>query len=292
MSTAISTMSTSAPARPFAKMAGGKTKLISTILEILPKTFTRYFEPFVGGGAVFFGIQAAKPGMLKSIWLNDANEWLMNTYSAIRYNVEAVIKRLETPRYANTSEAYYQVRSECFLTRDGENAQLQHCRHAAEFIYLNKTGFNGLFRVNGSGGFNVPFGRYENPTICDKDNLRACARALKPVVLGGSDFTMATENAPKGSVVYLDPPYVPASKTADFTKYTANGFGPDDHIRLRDMALKLKKHGVFVLLSNSDTPFVRGLYSTKDWTLHEVRMARNINSKGDGRGKVGELLIY
>jgi DNA adenine methylase len=145
--------------------------------------------------------------------------------------------------------------------------------------------------VNGSGQFNVPFGRYDNPTICNAENLRACSKAMKRVVFGKMDFAEAAKACKPGDVVYADPPYVPLNTTSDFTKYTANGFTNDDHVRLRDTALALKKRGVFVLLSNSGTPFVRSLYTKKDWTLKEVQMARAINSSGDKRGKVGELLI-
>lgn len=282
-------------AHPFAKSAGGKRKLVPTILEILPKKFTRYFEPFVGGGALFFGIQAAYPGMLSHAWLNDANEPLISTYFAIQRTVEQLIKDLKHPRYANTQEAFLKVRSTCFRHFEGERYGTLHSRHAAEFIYLNRCGFNGLFRVNGSGQFNVPFGRYENPTICDAENLRACAEALKETILTSHDFAhpeLIGSNLRKNDVIYYDPPYVPKSATADFTKYTADGFGPEDQKRLHDVALKLKKRGVFVLLSNSDTPPVRELYRKKDWTLKEVRMARAINNDGAGRGKVGELLIY
>lgn len=273
------------------KCAGGKRKLAATILEILPKTIPRYFESFAGGASVYWAIQEKYPGTPSS--LNDANDPLIDVYGAIKFDVENLIKALKTNRYRNNEDNYYRVRETCFqILKEGESKDTRRLRYAAEFIFLNKTGFNGLFRVNNSGKFNVPFARNENPTICDEDNLRACNLALKPAELWSTDFAVHSDRANKKDVVYLDPPYVPANETSDFTKYTAKGFSPDDHIRLRDVALKLKKRGVFVLLSNSDTPFTRSLYSKKDFTLKEVQMARAINSKGTARGKVGELLIY
>lgn len=278
-------------ARPFVKSAGGKSKLVPTILEILPNKFTRYFEPFVGGGAVFWGIQAARPGMLESAWLNDANRALAGTYEVVMGNVDKLIERLQHERYTNDLDHFLEVRASNFDLDDRISAN--RIRNAADFIYVNKTAFNGLFRVNSSGQFNVPFGRYENPTICDADNLRACSAALKKALIGSLDFAeMATPHAERGAVCYLDPPYLPLTTGSDFTKYTANGFNHEDHVRLHDLALKLKKRGVFVLLSNSDSPLTRSLYSTKNWTLKEVSMARSINSSGGKRGKVGELLIY
>jgi DNA adenine methylase len=279
------------PARPFCKSAGGKTKLVPTILEILPKKIVRYHELFVGGGAIFWAVQAGHPE-LKTGWLNDRNEPLVNTYWAVRAHVEALIRQLQKKRYANDLEHFLKVREGNFDFRKAGGTLDARIQAAADFIFTNKTGFNGLFRVNGSGQFNVPFGRYDNPTICDAENLRACSEALKRTTLGTMDFAEAAKACLKGDIVYLDPPYVPLNPTSDFTKYTANGFTNEDHIRLRDTALGLKQKGVFVLLSNSDTPFVRSLYKKKDWTLREVQMMRAINSVGDKRGKVSELLIW
>lgn len=274
-------------ATPPVKMAGGKTKLVPTILDILPKKITRYHELFVGGGAVFWALQAAHPE-LKTAWLNDQNKPLMTAYWAIHAHVEPLIRQLGKKRYTNDLESFLKVREDNF---DNDENNLQDViRAAADFLYVNKTCFNGLYRVNGSGQFNVPFGRYDNPTICNAENLRACSKALKRVVFGRMDFAEAAKACKPGDCVYADPPYVPLNQTSDFTKYTANGFTDEDHIRLRNTALLLKQKGVFVLLSNSDTPFVRSLYK-KDWILREVQMARAINSKGDSRGKVGELLI-
>ena len=221
-------------ARPFCKSVGGKSKLAAAILDILPKP-KRYFEPFVGGGAVFWVLQERYPDTPS--FLNDMNSHLMDVYETIRDDVDEFIVELKKKRYTNTKDAFLKVRAACF----GSDNMRQR---AAEFIYTNKVGFNGLFRVNSSGGFNVPFGRYDNPTICDEANLRACAGVLQNTNLLSWDFELALQDARKaGDVVYLDPPYVPKSATANFVGYTAKGFNKDDQVRLRDVALQLKKEG-------------------------------------------------
>ena len=194
-------------------------------------------------------------------------------------------------RFENSKDRFLAIRAQFRTDIPPSLSKTIRWANAADYVYINKVCFNGLYRVNSSGGFNVPFGDYPNPNWCDEENLRACAAALKPAILDSRDFDVLTSLG-KGDVCYFDPPYVPASATSDFTSYTAKGFGPNDQIRLRDFALAAKKRGAFVLLSNSDTPLTRSLYSGKNWTLKEVQMARSINSSGDKRGKVGELLIY
>ncbi len=263
---------------PLLKCVGGKRKLVPELLKRLPKLgpSAAYFEPFVGGGALFFALQP------KKAYLGDANEQLMNVYTVLRDDVEGLIRELKKKRYANTSEAYYKVRETIFTGTA--------LRNAAEFCYVNRTAFNGVFRTNKSGVFNVPFGKYTNPTICNEDNFRACSRALRNVHFSIGDFTTTMKSARKGDVAYFDPPYWPVSKTANFTSYTSDGFDANDQVRLRDEAMRLKTLGVFVLLSNADAPPVRALY--KGFRMDRVQMARAINSDGEGRGKVGELLIY
>jgi DNA adenine methylase len=271
---------TSAIARPFVKFVGGKTKLLPEILQRLPAAFNTYYEPFLGGGAVFFAL--TEENRFKNAVIGDANADLMRTYEALARDVDNVIRELKKHLYKE--EYYYAVRK----LRPG---LLSLTDHAARFIYLNKTGFNGLYRVNKKGEFNVPFGRYTNPTICDEENLRTVAAVLGKdhgtAVTG--DFERTVDGANKGDVVYFDPPYVPASETANFTAYTVGGFGLQDQIRLRDVAKRLAARGVHVLLSNSDTPLVRELY--EKFNLEEVQVPRSINSKSGKRGKVGELLI-
>lgn len=266
-------------AHPFCKWAGGKTALLPEILPRLPAKINTYYEPFVGGGAVFFALAAEK--RFKRAVLGDANEELIGTYAAIKEEVEAVIRNLQRSAEEHSKGYYYAVRA---------SAPRHPAARAARMIYLNRTCFNGLYRVNKSGGFNVPFGDYENPTICDEENLRAVSSVLQDVPFLPGDFVRSTMRAKRGDAVYFDPPYVPASDTASFTAYTKGGFGPAEQERLRDVVLRLSKSGVHVLLSNSDTPSVRKLYA-KGFKIEEVSAPRRINSKGGKRGNVGELLI-
>jgi len=269
-------------ATPFLKWAGGKRQLLPEIRKHVPTQFGRYFEPFIGGGAVFFDLFPAGCGnVLRRVWLGDSNLELTTTYTAIRDDVEEVVKTLRAHARLHSEKHYYYVRG----LRDLDGAAL-----AARMIYLNKTGFNGLYRVNRSGGFNVPIGSYKNPTICDEPNLRACARTLQGVEVVGADFVTLMTAARAGDFVYFDPPYVPVNRTSDFTSFTAAGFGPADQERLAECARRLKSIGVHVLLSNADLPVVRELYA--GFEMRTVQARRNINSKGKKRGEVGELLIW
>lgn len=262
-------------ARPFLKWAGGKTALLPEILLRLPKTIGTYYEPFVGGGAVFFALAAEK--RFERAVLGDANAELIETYFSIKEDLETVIRRLKAHAGKHSEEYFYKVRA-----NPGQYI-------AARMIYLNKTCFNGLYRVNSKGGFNVPFGKYTNPTICDEENLRAVSAVLRGVGLLPGDFERSTMRARRGDTVYFDCPYVPVSATASFTAYTKGGFGPETQERLRDVAKRLVDRGVHVLLSNSDTPLVRYLY--RGFKIEEVQAPRRVNSKGGKRGNVGELLI-
>ena len=262
-------------AKPFLKWVGGKRQLLSHLLDRAPEDFNAYHEPFLGGAALFYALDPVEAH------LSDMNERLLRTYQAIRDNVDGVIELLET--YPFDKEFYLRLRAK----------KIDRCTDvevAAWMLYLNKTGFNGLYRVNKSGGFNVPFGRYKNPTICDEVRLRACSEALAHVELHRGDFMGVEERAVEGDFVYFDPPYVPLNVTSSFTSYTSDGFTIDDQIRLRDLALRLKRRGVHVLLSNSSAEAVWELYS-KDFDVREVMASRAINSKASGRGKVAELLI-
>ncbi len=266
-------------AQPFLKWAGSKRYLLPEILPRLPAKINTYYEPFVGGGAVFFAL--ANEGRFKRAVLTDINEDLIDTYVSIANEVDAVIERLKEHVY--TSTHYYAVRASVPRSEPAK---------AARMIYLNRTCFNGLYRVNKSGQFNVPFGRYTNPTICDEENLRAVSTVLKKVIdFSSCDFQYFGEEARRGDVVYYDPPYWPVSVTSNFTAYGKDGFGPGDQIRLRDIAKRLVDRGVHVLLSNSDTPFVWQLYDRHPFKIEKVRAPRRINSKGGKRGDVGELLI-
>ena len=261
--------------RPFLKWVGGKRQLIPQLLANAPPAFGRYYEPFVGGGALFFHLRP------RAAVLADANERLIRTYRGVRDDVEAVIDRLR--RYPYESSFYYRMRALPIDRRSDAEV-------AAWFIYLNRAGFNGLYRVNRENQFNVSFGRYTNPTICDAENLRACSAALKGTELVVGDFADVVGKAQCGDFVYIDPPYVPLSATSCFTSYAADGFGADDQRRLRATASKLKKRGVRVLLSNSSAPFVRELYAGQFKTV-EVYASRAVNCRADRRGAVKELLI-
>lgn len=264
------------PARPFLKWVGGKRQLLAELREAMPRRLAgTYYEPFVGGGALFF---ATRPGQAV---LADKNERLIRAYRGIRDHVGEVVRLLGT--YPHDKEFYLALRRHPIDA--GSDVEV-----AAWLVYLNKTGYNGLYRVNSRNEVNVPFGRYARPTICDEANLRACAEALRGVELSVADFERVVCNARKGDFVYFDPPYVPASATARFTAYTAGGFSLDDHARLRDVALGLKKRGVRVLLSNSSEPEVRALYA-KGFALTLVQATRAVNADASRRGKVSELLI-
>ncbi len=262
-------------AKPFLKWAGGKTALLPEILPRLPKKIKYYYEPFVGGGAVFFALAAEK--RFKRAALGDINEELVETYISVSREVDKVIEHLKIEASKHSEKNFYKVRA-----REGIFV-------ASRMIYLNRTCFNGLYRVNRKGQFNVPFGDYKNPTICDEENLRACSLALQDVEeFFPKDFQFV-EEARRGDTVYFDPPYAPVSDTANFTAFAKGGFGEEEQERLRDCFARLDGRGVHVLLSNSDTPFVRKLY--KGFKLDKVEAPRRINSKGGKRGNVGELLI-
>ncbi len=261
--------------RPFLKWAGGKRQLLPALIRHVPKEFGRYFEPFVGGGALFFSLRPRKAV------LADVNERLIRTYRGVRDHVAEVIALLRD--YPHDDKFFYELREVDIDARTDAEV-------AAWFIYLNKTGYNGLYRVNRRNRFNVPFGRYDNPTICDHANLRACSTALAETELLVADFEVATANAKRADFVYFDPPYVPLSATSSFTSYTCGGFGFDEQTRLCDVALGLKKRGVNVLLSNSSAGSVRDLYE-KGFETTEVSAPRFVNSKASGRGAVTELVI-
>lgn len=271
-------------AKPFVKWAGGKTSLVGRLKSILPPKFETYFEPFVGGGALFFALAA--DGRFQRAVLNDFNTELMDAFKAIRDFPDAVVKalvKLKDEYTADPREVYSRERN-C------NPNDLSPLERAVRFLFLNKTGFNGLYRVNKKGEFNVPFGQYKNPRIADSANIKACSEALsKFVVLSNQDFASCLGGARHGDVVYFDPPYVPISPTSNFTSYTAGGFGLREQQRLAQTFRELAEQGVAVVASNSDTEIVRDLYA--GWETHKVQARRNINRDGDKRGPVGELII-
>jgi DNA adenine methylase len=266
--------------RPFVKWAGGKTRLAAELAARMPAQFGTYHEPFLGSGALFFRL--VRDGRIGRACLSDLNAELMEAYLAIRDQVEPVIALLSQLAYDKTF--YYALRS-------ADPRQLALPERAARTVYLNKTGYNGLYRVNRNGQFNVPFGRYTSPRYCDEANLRAVSHALRSVELASAPFETVLERAQPGDSVYFDPPYAPLSATANFTGYQPMGFSAQDQARLRDVSASLVRRGVSILISNSDTDLIRTLYASPEFTVSQVLAQRPINSKGAGRGKIAELLI-
>ena len=264
---------------PVLKWAGGKRQLMEEICRRLPETIATYYEPFVGGAAVFF--QLAHEKRFERAVLADRNADLIAVYRALQGDADKVIDLLSDEPYADNSEkTYYEIRA----LKPRKLAE-----KAARFIYLNKTGYNGLHRVNSRGEFNVPFGRYAKPNICDTPRLLAAARALQDVRLVVADFEYVCREARKGDAVYLDPPYLPVSRTANFAAYHSERFGVDEHERLSRAFGDLSRRGVSALLSNSDTEDTRRIFG--QFTVEEVSAARAINSNAAGRGKVSEILV-
>jgi len=264
--------------RPFLKWAGGKTQLLSALMKRMPASYNRYLEPFLGGGALFFALQP------KASYLADYNGDLINCFEVVRSDVDELIEELK--RYKYEREMYYAVRD---LDRTAEFAKLSAVKRAARFIYLNKTCFNGLYRVNSKGHFNVPFGAYKDPRILDAENLRACREALSSAVLKQGSFEEIAEVADKGDFVYFDPPYAPVSDTADFTQYVTGGFDASSQELLLLTCLKLHQKGVQWMLSNSNAPLIQELY--RGFKVETVEAGRSINSKAEKRGPVLELII-
>lgn len=265
---------------PFLKWVGGKRQLMPAIKDLIPKNFTNYYEPFIGGGAVLFDLQP------KSAVINDFNEELINVYQTIKENPEELISDLKT--HKNESDYFYVLRA---LDREDNFENLSNIKKASRVIYLNKTCYNGLYRVNNSGEFNSPFGRYKNPNIVNETTIRAVSKYLntnKITILNG-DFEEALKGIKKGSFVYFDPPYHPVSTSSNFTGYVQGGFDMYEQVRLRDLCNKLNEKGINFLLSNSATLFIEDLY--KDYKISYVKANRSINSNAKKRGEIDEVLI-
>lgn len=270
-------------ARPFLKWAGGKSQLLPVLRRFYPSTVATYIEPFLGGGAVYFDVQARRTPA--RALLADTNEELVNCFIVVRDSVDDLIEllHLHAERHRREPRAhYYAVRD---LTPDG----LSPLERAARLIYLNKTCYNGLYRVNSRGQFNVPIGRYRNPPICDPDLLRRASAALQGVDLRVCDFAAWLDEAQPGDFFYIDPPYFPLSKTANFTAYTHGGFGLEEQVRLAGFVRQLDARGCLVMVSNSDTQVIRDLYA--GFRITTVTARRAINSNGARRGPTNELVI-
>lgn len=267
---------------PFVKWVGGKRQIMDDIKRHLPKDIHKYtnVEPFVGGGAVLFEVQP------KRAIINDFNADLINVYTVIRDNVEDLLTDLET--HQNESDYFYELRG---LDRSGKFEDLTPIKKASRFIYLNKTCYNGLYRVNNSGEFNSPFGRYKNPNIINKPILRAVSSFLssRDVEIRTGDYNNVLETLDENYFVYLDPPYHPLTQSSSFTGYTQGGWSLVDQIRLKEACDQLNERGIKFLLSNSSADFITELYS--DYSITFVKATRNINSNAEKRGAIDEVLI-
>jgi DNA adenine methylase len=266
--------------KPFVKWAGGKRQIAKEISRLIPPDFNTYYEPFVGGGAILLTLQPPKAV------INDFNPELMNVYKVIKDNVEELIEDLR--RHINTEEYFYKTRE---LDRNGEFSKLTNLERASRIIYLNKTCYNGLFRVNNQGQFNVPFGNYKDPDFVNEHTLRAVNHYLNDnkVIFHNCDFEESLKGIKKGDFVYFDPPYDPISDSSSFTGYTLNSFSRDEQVRLKETCDNLNNKGIRFLLSNSSTEFIKNLY--REYQIVPIKAPRMINSIGDKRGRIEEYLI-
>lgn len=278
--------------QPVLKWAGGKRQLLpqiqSNIDKYFPKKFTAYYEPFIGGGALLFHLQP------KKAVINDYNEDLINLYRCIKENLDELIEKLKYYETKNDSESFYEIRG---IDRTEEYKKWTPVEKAARLIYLNRTCYNGLFRMNSAGQFNSPYGSYKNPCICNEPVLRAMSKYFKEndIEFRSGDFEEACKDAPKGSFIYLDPPYDQYDEQLNFVGYTKDGFTREDQTRLKKMCDILIEKGCYVMISNSKTPFIVDLYSDSSkyvtYTINTVNARRNINSNANKRGEVEEVLI-
>ncbi|MBN1428940.1 MAG: DNA adenine methylase [Anaerolineae bacterium] len=269
--------------RPFLKWVGGKQQLLAQFDAFFPRSIERYFEPFVGGGAVFFHLMSS--GRLPGpVFLFDKNEELINAYTTVRDNVDGLIEALAVHQARHSKKHYYETRN-----LDGQDSEMSDVVRAARTIYLNKTCYNGLYRVNTKGQFNVPMGSYSNPQVLYEDVLRNASVVLQDVSIDVRDFREVVDLARSGDFFYFDPPYDPLSKTASFTGYTSNDFQDADQRDLAKVFRRLHNKGCRCMLSNSSTPFVRELY--QGFTIKMVQARRAVNSNGNGRGSIEEVVV-
>lgn len=268
---------------PILKWVGGKRQLLPEIMPLINTKCTTYVEPFVGGGAVFFEFQPRKAV------INDLNSELINVYRVVRDHPEELISELQQHHQNNSEDYFYQIRA---LDRSTGYAEMSKVQQAARILYLNKTCYNGLYRVNSAGQFNSPYGRYKNPNIVNAVTIRAMSKYLQndSITIKQGDYKEAIKGLRKGAFVYFDPPYMPISTSSSFTGYTENGFNYEKQVELKHECDKLREKGIHFLLSNSDCPAIRELYA--DYTIRTVQAKRTINSKAEKRGEINEVLIY
>ncbi|WP_247929302.1 DNA adenine methylase [Streptococcus mitis] len=268
--------------QPFTKWTGGKRQLLPVIRELMPKTYNRYFEPFVGGGALFFDLAP------KDAVINDFNAELINCYQQIKDNPQELIEILKIHQEYNSKEYYLDLRS---ADRDERIDIMSEVQRAARILYMLRVDFNGLYRVNSKNQFNVPYGRYKNPKIVDEELISAISVYLNnnQLEIKTGDFEKAVLDVQPGDFVYFDPPYIPLSETSAFTSYTHEGFSYADQVRLRDAFKRLSDTGAYVMLSNSSSALVEELYN--DFNIHYVEATRTNGAKSSSRGKISEIIV-
>lgn len=271
--------------KPFIKWVGGKRQLLDVITSNLPEEFNHYYEPFIGGGAVFFELQHT-PSLI-----NDYNTELVNVYETIRDNIDELVEELKNHSINNSKDYYLEIRA---WDRTDNYSKRTNVERAARFIYMNKTGFNGLYRVNKKNQFNVPYGKYVNPNIVNEGLLREVSEFLNEdgIRITAGDFEEAVKDAKAGDFIYFDPPYAPLDVDLNnFVGYTDNGFGYDEQLRLRDLFVELDERGCYVMLSNSSSEIIHELYKDYKETTLIVGATRAVNSVATGRGKVDEVIV-
>lgn len=268
--------------QPFTKWTGGKRQLLPVIRELIPKTYNRYFEPFVGGGALFFDLAP------KDAVINDFNAELINCYQQIKDNPQELIEILKVHQEYNSKEYYLDLRS---ADRDERIDMMSEVQRAARILYMLRVNFNGLYRVNSKNQFNVPYGRYKNPKIVDEELISAISVYINnnQLEIKVGDFEKAIVDVRTGDFVYFDPPYIPLSETSAFTSYTHEGFSFADQVRLRDAFKRLSDTGAYVMLSNSSSALVEELY--KDFNIHYVEATRTNGAKSSSRRKISEIIV-
>lgn len=268
---------------PILKWVGGKRQLLTDIIPLINGACHTYVEPFIGGGAVFFELQP------KKAIINDLNEELINVYLVIKDSCEELISQLKVHEENNNEDYFYNIRS---LDRSVEYSDMSLIKKAARIIYLNKTCYNGLYRVNTAGQFNSPYGRYKNPNIINATTIRAVSKYLQNnnIIIKQGDYKEVLKGLRSGAFVYFDPPYMPISSSSSFTGYTENGFSYEKQVELKIECDKLKEKEISFLLSNSDCDEIRELY--KDYDIRTVQAKRSINSNASKRGEISEVLIY
>lgn len=268
--------------QPFTKWTGGKRQLLPVIKSLMPDDYNNYFEPFIGGGAVFFDL------IPKKATINDFNSELINCYHQIKDNPEKLIELLTEHQKKNSKEYYLELRS---ADRDGRINDMTDTERAARIMYMLRVDFNGLYRVNSKNQFNVPYGRYKNPKIVDSELILSISSYLNnnDIRILNGDFEEAIKNVQAGDFVYFDPPYIPLSETSAFTSYTHEGFSYEEQVRLRNVFKRLNEKGAYVMLSNSSSPLVEELY--EGFNIHKVNATRTNGAKASSRGKIAEIIV-